>query len=134
MVHFFSKPLLCRSWVPQPFYLIYIFFFCRPQSHIHGLLICTLISENQGLEKSRSASSLRKISGPANLDFFLGLHLEKKLDLYHNPEKNPGDKLKKKSRCAGSEIFLRFGTDLDFQKSRCRLKGRHTYIIFSFKF
>ena len=35
-----------------------------------GLLICTLISENQGLEKSRSASNLRKISGPANLDFF----------------------------------------------------------------
>ena len=60
-----------------------------------GLLICTLISENQGLEKSRSASNLRKISGPANLDFFLGLHLEKKLDLYHKPEKNPGDKLKK---------------------------------------
>ena len=36
---------------------------------------------------------------------------------------------KKKSRCAGPEIFLRFETDLDFssldfQKSRCRLKGR----------
>ena len=62
-----------------------------------SLLIWTLISENQGLEKSRSASNLRKISGPANLDFFLGLHLEKKLDLYHKPEKNSGDKLKKKS-------------------------------------
>ena len=35
-----------------------------------GLLICTLISENQGLEKSRSASNLRKISGLANLFFF----------------------------------------------------------------
>ena len=35
-----------------------------------GLLICTLISENQGLEKSGSASNLRKISGPANMDFF----------------------------------------------------------------
>ena len=56
-----------------------------------GLFICTLISENQGLEKSRE----RKMSGPANLDFFLGLHLEKKLHLYHKPEKNPGDKLKK---------------------------------------
>ena len=43
-----------------------------------SLLICTLISENQGLKKSRSASNLRKISGPANLDFFVGLHLEKK--------------------------------------------------------
>ena len=26
--------------------------------------------ENQGLEKSRSTSNLRKSSGPANLDFF----------------------------------------------------------------
>ena len=43
-----------------------------------GLLICTFIYENQGLEKSKSASNLRQISGPANLDFFLGLHLEKK--------------------------------------------------------
>ena len=54
-----------------------------------------MISENQGLEKSRSASNLRKIAVSANLDFFLGLHLEKKLDLYHKPEKNPGDKPKK---------------------------------------
>ena len=38
-----------------------------------GLLICTLISENQGLEKLRSVSNLRKISGPAHLDFFSGL-------------------------------------------------------------
>ena len=38
---------------------------------------CTLISENQGLEKSRSASNLRKNSGPANLDFILGLRLGK---------------------------------------------------------
>ena len=28
--------------------------------------------------KSRSASNLRKISSPANLDFLIGLHLEKK--------------------------------------------------------
>ena len=35
-----------------------------------GLLIYTLISENQGLEKLRSVSNLRKISGPAHLDFF----------------------------------------------------------------
>ena len=35
-----------------------------------GLLICTLISENQGLEKSRSFSNPRKISGSINLDFF----------------------------------------------------------------
>jgi hypothetical protein len=55
-----------------------------------------LISENQGLEKLRSVSNPRKISGSANLDFcsglapgffqiysikpafFLGGHLEKK--------------------------------------------------------
>ena len=35
-----------------------------------GLLICTLISENQGLKKLRFASSHRIISGPAHLDFF----------------------------------------------------------------
>ena len=85
-------------------------------------LICTLISENQGLEKSRSASNFRNISGPANLDFFLGLHLEKKTNLYHKREKNSGDKLKKKFRSAGPKIFLRFEADLifqdlDFQKS-----------------
>jgi hypothetical protein len=38
-----------------------------------GHLICTLIYENQGLEKSRSISNPRKISGSANLDFFSGL-------------------------------------------------------------
>jgi hypothetical protein len=57
-----------------------------------GLLICTLISENQGLKKSRS--NRRKISSLANLDFFLG---KKRVDLYHKPEKNPGDKLKTNS-------------------------------------
>ena len=66
-----------------------------------GLLICTLISENQGLEKSRSASNL---SGPAHLDFFLRLYLEKKLDLYHKPEKNPGDKLKKNQDLKFSKV------------------------------
>ena len=39
----------------------------------YGLLICTLISENLGLEKLRSVSNLRKISGPAHLDFFFSL-------------------------------------------------------------
>ena len=76
---------------------------------LFGLLICTLISENQGLEKSRSASNLRKISGPANLDsFFSVCHL----DFFHIYGINlaffsrwrPG----KKSRSAGPEFFLRF--------------------------
>ena len=37
---------------------------------VFGLLICTLISENQGV------SNLRKISGPAHLDFFSVCHLD----------------------------------------------------------
>ena len=41
-----------------------------------GLLICTLVSENQGLEKLRSVANLRKISGPAHLDFFSVCHLD----------------------------------------------------------
>ena len=53
-----------------------------------GLLICNLISENQDLEKPRSASNLRKISGPANLDFFSRSPSKKKLGLYHKYEKN----------------------------------------------
>ena len=53
-----------------------------------GLLICTLISENQGLEKSQSFSNPRKISGSANLDFFPGLHPEKNQGA--KPEKNEG--------------------------------------------
>jgi hypothetical protein len=32
-----------------------------------GNLICTFISENQGLEKLGSVSNFRKISGPAHL-------------------------------------------------------------------
>ena len=40
-----------------------------------GLLICTLISENQGLAKLRSASNLRKMSVPAHLIFFSVCHL-----------------------------------------------------------
>ena len=35
-----------------------------------GLLIRTFISKNQGLEKLRSVSNLRKNFGPAHLDFF----------------------------------------------------------------
>ena len=51
-------------------------------------------------------------------------------DLYHKPEKNSGDKLKKKIkctekefRCTGTEFFIRFETDLDFQKSRCGINS-----------
>ena len=41
-----------------------------------GLLICALSSENQGLQKLRSISNLRKFSGPAHLDFFSVCHLD----------------------------------------------------------
>ena len=55
------------------------------------LLFCTLISENQGFEKLRSASDLKKISGPRS-------------------------RLRKKSRFAGPEIFLWFEADFDFSE------------------
>ena len=103
--------------------------------------MCTLISENQDLEKSRSASNLRKISGPANLDFFLGLHLKKKLSLYYKSEKNLVDKLKKKFRsaekkfrCAGPEIFLRFETDLNFSRplfSEIKVQIKRPFVYFA---
>ena len=55
-----------------------------------GLLICTLISENQGLEKLRSVSNLRKISGPAHLDFFQVYGMNLAFFLGGDLEKNPG--------------------------------------------
>jgi hypothetical protein len=67
--------------------------------NLFGLLICTFIFENQGLEKSRSISNPRKISGSANPDFFSGLHPEKKLGLYYKPEKNQVPNLKKIKVC-----------------------------------
>ena len=38
--------------------------------------------------------------------------------MYHKPDKNPGDKLKKNPgvQCAGPEICLRFETDLNFSR------------------
>ena len=81
-----------------------------------GHLICTLISENQGLEKLRSVSNLRKISGPAHLDFFSVCHLDffqvYGINLAFFSRWRP----RKKSRFAGPEIFLRFEADLDFSR------------------
>ena len=105
-----------------------------------GHLICTFISENQGFEKLRSFSNLRKISGPAHLifffskpEFFFSLSTGFFSDLYHKPEKNSGDKLKKNS---GDKLKKNSGLqelkglkqtlisqDLHFQKSRYRLNG-----------
>ena len=58
----FSNQLLQRPWYKQ----ITLTF-----SH----LICTLISENEGLDNLRSASNLRKNSVPAHLNFFSVCHL-----------------------------------------------------------
>ena len=82
-----------------------------------SLLICTLISENQGLEKSRSASNLRKISGPANLDFFFQFVTWIFFQVYGiNLAFFLGGDLEKKFRFAGPEMFLRFEADLDFSR------------------
>ena len=47
--------------------------------HTFSHLFCTLISENQGLDKSSSVSNLRKISVPVHLNFFqvYGTNLKK---------------------------------------------------------
>ena len=58
-------------------------------------LICTLISKNQGLDKLRSISNLRKISGPAHLNFFFSLSPEFFSGLWYKSENNSVDKLKK---------------------------------------
>ena len=78
-----------------------------------GLLICTLISENQGLEKSRSVSNLRKKIWSCKPGFFLVCHLDffqvySSFFFRYRP--------RKKSRFAGPEIFLRFESDLDFSR------------------
>ena len=69
------------------------------QGQVFGLLIGTLISENQGLENLRSFSNLRKISDPAHLDFFSVCLLDF-FQVYGFS--------RKKSRFAGPNIFLRF--------------------------
>ena len=95
-----------------------------------GHLICTLIYENQGFEKLRSISNLRKISGAADLifffsspEFFFSLSPEFFSDLWYKSEKNLVDKLKKNSgllkkkiRYVGPEFLLRFETDLNFSR------------------
>ena len=96
----------------------------------YGHLFCTFISENQGLEKLRSTSNLRKISGPAHLKFFsvdlrffsvchlnffhvYGINLKKKLRWQTEKKLRSTEK---KFSCAGPEIFLRFETDLNFSR------------------
>ena len=78
-------------------------FYCTVVCLIMSHLICTLISENEGLEKLRSASNLRKISVPADLNFFSVLSFFQ--NLYHRSEKNSGDKLKKNSGVQELKFF-----------------------------
>ena len=72
-----------------------------------GLLICTQIYENQGLEKSRSIPKPRKISGLAP-GFFLVL--------YYKPIFFSWWRLEKISRFAEPEIFPGFEIDLDYSR------------------
>ena len=72
-----------------------------------------MISENQGLEKLRSVSDHRKISGPAHLDFFSVCHpdffqvygINLAFFLGGHLEKNPG-----------LQDLLRFEAGLDFSR------------------
>ena len=75
----------------------YLIFFLKLNDSL-GLLIYTLISENQGLEKPGFSVCHLGFFMFINLAFFLG-----------------GD-LEKKSRFLGSEIFLWFEAGLDFTK------------------
>ena len=68
MMYGFELQLLLPLKSEKPLFLALIILFYETLTV--GLLICTLISENQGLEKARSISNPRKISGSANLYFF----------------------------------------------------------------
>ena len=76
---------------------------------IVGILICTLISENQG-----PLQTLEKFCKPGfffsvcHLDFFQVYSINLAFFL--------GGDLEKKSRFAGPDIFLRFEADLDFSR------------------
>ena len=86
-----------------------------------GNLICTLISENQGIEKFSSASDLRKNSVPADQNFF-SVHLNFfsvcLLDFFRfiviNSSFFQGGDLEKKIK---PEVSLRYEGDLDFLRA-----------------
>ena len=62
-----------------------------------SLLICTLISENQDLEKSMSISNPRKFSDSANLEFFFRFSINQAF--FH------GGELEKKSMFEDLNVF-----------------------------
>ena len=90
--------------------------------NLYSHLICTLISENQGLDRLRSVSNLMKISVPVHLNFF-SVHLNffsvcnmNFFQIYGTNQKKIQLTNWKKIRCAGPGIFLRFETDLNFSR------------------
>ena len=101
----------------------------EPIAQTRVLSICTLISENQGLKKSRSISNLGNFSGLQTLIFFSRSQPWKKSWVYTINLKEMQFPNLKKTRFAVPEIFLGFdietliSQDLDFHKSGCRLKG-----------
>ena len=132
-----SKRKISQNFVAFSEYMNFnlIFFFKTSSSFSNKrLLICTLIFENQGLEKSRPISNPRKISGSANLDFFFnkggqnwkvlaaGPHLNLLLKFYiemflfhllfwtvapwNMPQKNPGVQSKSEFQYTFSGIAL----------------------------
>ena len=106
--HFFSDGLLTDLTLSSPPWNTFLLsirqrpyqgLFDLIYSHVSILqsafLICTLISENQGIEKLRPVSNLKKISGPALLDFVSVCHLDFFLGLWYkfrffSKKKNPG--------------------------------------------
>ena len=83
-----------------------------------GLLICTLIPENQGLEKLRSAfQTLEKFQVLHTLIFFFSLSPWFFSGLWYESSFFSRWRPRKKSRFAGTENFLRFEADLDFSRA-----------------
>ena len=108
-------------WYFKNFYLS-----CKWLNNVysHSALICTLISENQGLEKSMSSSNLSKNSVPANLNFFSrSPSRKKKLGLYHKPEKIQVTNFKKIQVCMTWNLSEVWNRPWFLKKSRCRLNG-----------
>ena len=86
-----------------------------------GLLICTMISENQAFEKSRSISKSRKISGSVNLPKGWVYTTNLKTIQVPNLKINQGLEDLKFSKGLKQALVSQ---NLDFLKSGCRLKGR----------
>ena len=93
---------------------------------IIGVLICTLIFENQCLEKSKSISNPRKISGLQTLIFFSRSPIPcKKHSLYYKHEKNSGAKPEKKIKVCRTLNCSRAWNRPWFSVIRVQIKKLH---------